>query len=55
MTKIYRGKRCEHCVDVSVMFVNIRNRKRVRPLRHVPFHSPAGFEWGYQARRTRET
>ena len=48
MTKIYRGKRVAGRVDVSVLVVDIRNRKRVRALRHVPFHSPSGFEWGYQ-------
>ncbi len=47
MAKIYRGKRCEHGVDVSVMVIDMRQRKRVRPLRHVPFHSPDGFAWGY--------
>jgi hypothetical protein len=48
MAKIYRGKRLEDGVDVSVLVIDIRNRKRVRPLRHIPFHSPDGFAWGYQ-------
>jgi hypothetical protein len=47
MAKIYRGKRCEHGVDVSVLVIDIRNRKRVRVLRHIPFHSRDGFAWGY--------
>jgi hypothetical protein len=48
MAKIYRGKRLEDGVDVSVMVIDMRQRKRVRPLRHIPFHSPAGFACGYQ-------
>jgi hypothetical protein len=48
MTKIYRGKRCEPGVEVCVLVIDIRKRTRVRTLRHIPFHSPAGFEWGYQ-------
>lgn len=48
MAKIYRGKRLEDGVDVSVLVIDRRNRKRVRPLRHIPFHSPDGFAWGYQ-------
>src|SRR5215470_1617278 len=47
MAKIYRGKRSEHDVDVSVLVIDSRNRKRVRALRHIPFHSPNGFAWGY--------
>ena len=46
MAKIYRGKRLEDGVDVSVLVIDIRQRKRVRPLRHIPFHSPDGFAWG---------
>lgn len=48
MTKIYRGKRTEGGVDVSVLVIDRRERKRVRAVRHIPFHSPAGFKWGYQ-------
>jgi hypothetical protein len=47
MAKIYRGKRLEDGVDVSVLVLDRRQRKRVRPLRHIPFHSPDGFAWGY--------
>jgi hypothetical protein len=47
MAKIYRGKRLEDGVEVSVLVIDVRNRKRVRPLRHIPFHSPDGFAWGY--------
>jgi len=48
MAKIYRGKRVEDVVEVSVMVIDMRKRKRVRTLRHIPFHSPDGFAWGYQ-------
>ena len=48
MTKIYRGKRVEDSVDVSVMVIDMHQRKRARALRHIPFHSPAEFAWGYQ-------
>ena len=48
MTKIYRGKRGEHSVEVCVLVIDRRKKKRVRALRHIPFHSPAGFEWGFQ-------
>jgi len=34
-------------VEVSVLVIDVRQRKRVRPLRHIPFHSPDGFAWGY--------
>jgi hypothetical protein len=47
MAKIYRGKRLEDGLDVSVLVLDRRQRKRVRPLRHIPFHSPDGFAWGY--------
>ena len=43
MAKIYRGKRLEDGVDVSVLVIDIRRRKRVRALRHIPFHSTGGF------------
>jgi len=48
MAKIYRGKRVEDVVEVSVMVIDMRKRKRVRTLRHIPFHSADGFAWGYQ-------
>ncbi len=48
MSKIYHGKRTTESVEVSVLVIDIRKRKRVRPVRHIPFHSPAGFNWGYE-------
>jgi hypothetical protein len=47
MAKIYTGKRTKNGVEVSVKIIDLRNRTRERKLRHIPFHSPDGFEWGY--------
>jgi hypothetical protein len=47
MAKIYTGKRTKNGVEVSVKIIDLQNRKRERSLRHIPFHSPDGFEWGY--------
>jgi hypothetical protein len=54
MAKIYRGKRLKDGVEVSVLVIDVRQRKRVRALRRIPFHSPDGFAWGttVPARRT---
>jgi hypothetical protein len=40
--KTYLGTRTAQGVTVLV-----ETGKRKRPLRHIPFHSPDGFEWGY--------
>ena len=47
MKKIYRGTRTDTGVTVTVTVIDARQQTRVRPLRHIPFHSPAGFSWGY--------
>ena len=47
MKKIYRGTRTTNGIAVSVTIINHRTRMRVRSLRHIPCHSPDGFEWGY--------
>ncbi len=42
----YQGKRTREGVVVEV--VNMASgKRRVAPLRHVNYHSPDGFEWGY--------
>lgn len=33
---------------VAVTLIDHRQRTGMRPLRHIPFHSPAGMEWGYE-------
>jgi hypothetical protein len=47
MAKLYTGKRTKTGVEVSVKIIDLRNRTRECPLRHIPFHSPDGFECGY--------
>jgi len=39
--KFYQGKRFQNELSVCV------NGRRDLPLRHINFHSPDGFEWGY--------
>lgn len=46
MSVIYRGKRTEDGVKVEMVNVT-GGKKAVKPLRHVNYHSPDGFEWGY--------
>ena len=41
--KTYVGKRTEAGANVVVWV----DSNRQRPLHHVVFHSPTGFEWGY--------
>lgn len=48
MTKQYRGTRTGNDVSVTVTVIDARQQSRTRPLRHIPFHSPAGFSWGYE-------
>ncbi len=48
MKKRYRGTRIDTDVTVTVTMIDSRQRSRTRPLRHIPFHSPAGFAWGYE-------
>jgi hypothetical protein len=48
MKKVYRDTRTDTGVTVTVTVINARQRARVRLLRHIPFHSPAGFSWGYE-------
>ncbi|MGE0682437.1 MAG: DUF6166 domain-containing protein [Candidatus Binatia bacterium] len=48
MSKTYTGRRTEKGVVVEVSRFNSSGRKLTRPLRHIPFHSPQGLEWGYQ-------
>ena len=45
--KTYTGRRTEQGVMVEVSRFNRRGRKITRPLRHIPFHSPSGFEWSF--------
>jgi hypothetical protein len=47
MKKRYYGTRTADGVTVAVTLIDRRQRTRVRPLRHIPVHSPAGFDWGY--------
>lgn len=48
MTKIYMGARTKLGVVVEVKIYDHRNRARQRNLRHIPCHSPDGFEMGYE-------
>lgn len=48
MSKLYIGKRTPNGFEVSVIIDEDTRRVRKRPLRHIPFHSPSGFEWGHQ-------
>ncbi|HEV8711700.1 MAG TPA: DUF6166 domain-containing protein [Candidatus Binatia bacterium] len=34
--------------DPDPVTVEVHTSSRKRPLRHIPFHSPSGFEWGFQ-------
>lgn len=43
--KIYRGKRRGWGCEVTVE--NLETGSGPIPLRHVIYHSPTGFEWGY--------
>jgi hypothetical protein len=45
--RTYIGKRTAENGVVEVARYDIRGRKKTRTLRHIPFHSPLGFGWGY--------
>src|SRR5207302_1533158 len=48
VSKNYTGKRGENRgVTVGVIAHQSGNKVRKRKLRHIPSHSPDGFEWGY--------
>jgi uncharacterized protein DUF6166 len=47
MSKKYIGARTKLGVIVEVEVRDHRNRVRKRMLRHIPYHSPDGFEMGY--------
>jgi len=44
--KIYRGKNSGQGGGQAVVVFN-ESTGAVRPLRHIPRHSPDGFQWGY--------
>jgi len=48
MTKIYSGARTKLGVAVEVKIYDHQHRVRQRNLRHIPCHSPDGFEVGYE-------
>ncbi len=49
MAKLYTGKRTHTDIigTVEVITHQQGNKVRKRKLRHIPFHSPSGFSWGY--------
>lgn len=47
MSKIYTGKQTENALTVEVTTRQSGNKVRNRQLRHIPFHSPDGFQWSY--------
>jgi uncharacterized protein DUF6166 len=47
MSKRYIGSRTKLGVIVEVEVRDHRNKVRKRTLRHIPYHSPEGFEMGY--------
>ena len=48
MSTMYTGARTKLGVVVEVKIYDHKNRARTRNLRHIPCHSPDGFEMGYE-------
>ena len=48
MSKMYIGARTKLGVVVEVKIYDHKNKARRRNLRHIPCHSPDGFEMGYE-------
>jgi hypothetical protein len=48
MSRLYIGARTKLGVVVEVKITDHQNRVRTRNLRHIPCHSPDGFEMGYE-------
>ena len=45
--KLYQGRRDENELTVHVVLQKVDREPWLKPLTHVSYHSPDGFEWGY--------